>query len=260
MTQTEDGRVAAVTGAASGIGKAVAERFAKDGASLALVDINSEQLEVVAGNLEERYGVQVLSVVGDISDRSVCRRVFDEIVQWNVPDYWINNAGVLRLSPAEETTDDLFDTVMNTNFRSVFVLSTLYAKKVIELGRKGSIVNISSIHAVLSEPNASVYTAAKGAIEASSRTFASEWASQGVRVNCVRPGATYTELTTPIYTDEVTRAIYARVPMKRIAQASEIAQGVYFLASDLASYCTGTTLDIDGGYVMDGGLPEVVYA
>jgi NAD(P)-dependent dehydrogenase (short-subunit alcohol dehydrogenase family) len=260
MKKAEEKRVAAVTGAASGIGKAIAERFAKDGAALALVDINREALNLVAGDLEQRYGVHVLSVVGDISDRSVCKEVFAEIVHWNVPDYWINNAGVLRLSPAEETPDDLFDNVMNTNFRSVFLFSTLFAKKVIELGRKGSIVNISSIHAVLSEPNASVYTAAKGAIEATSRTFASEWASQGIRVNCVRPGATYTELTTPIYTDEVTRAIYSRVPMRRIAQASEIAEGVYFLASDLASYCTGTTLDIDGGYVMDGSLPEVVYS
>jgi len=259
MNTDKNVRIAAVTGAASGIGKAIAERFAQAGVALALIDRNQDQMHLVADDLEARYNVNVFEVVADVSDSNECRRAFLELVEWGVPDYWVNNAGILRLSEAVDTSDELFDSVMSTNFRSVFLFSTLFAAKLIDVGQTGSIVNISSIHAVLSEPNASVYTAAKGAIEASSRTFASEWAPHGIRVNCVRPGATYTELTTPIYTEEVTRAIHARVPMRRIAQASEIAEGVYFLASDASSYCTGTTLDVDGGYVMDGSLPEVVY-
>lgn len=254
-----DAGITVITGAASGIGKAVAERFAKSGDSLVLIDRDEAGIKEVASSLASRFAIQTREVLADLSDREDCHRAFEESIREGLPDRWINNAGILRLAEAVSTSDELFDSVMNTNFRSVFILSTLFAAKLIQADKRGAIVNISSIHALLSEPNAAVYTAAKGAIEASSRTFASEWARHGIRVNCVRPGATYTELTTPIYTEEIKRAIYARVPMKRIAEASEIAEAVYFLASDSSSYCTGTTLDVDGGYVMDGSLPEVAY-
>lgn len=118
---------------------------------------------------------------------------------------------------------------------------------------------MSSIHAVLSEPNASVYTAVKGGLEAMSRTFASEWASLGVRVNCVRPGATVTALTAELYTPEILAALAQRIPMRSPAQPEQIAAAICFLASDDADYCTGTTLDVDGGYVMHGGLPGTEY-
>lgn len=251
--------VGAVTGAGSGIGRAVANKFASVGADVAIVDVNPESAERAAKEISDSYGVRAAAFIADLSKPDECRRIFEAVCDWGEPNFWVNNAGILRLAPALETTDELFDSVMDTNFRSVFVLSTAFANHVIGRGAKGSIVNISSIHAVLSEPNAAVYTAAKGAIEASSRTFASEWAPLGVRVNCVRPGATYTELTNPIYSDAITKAIYQRVPMRRIAEASEIAEAVYFLVSDLSSYCTGTTLDVDGGYVMDGSLPDIVY-
>jgi len=259
MSGSSSSRVAVVTGAASGIGKAIAEKFASEGVQLGLIDVNEANLSQVVADLSQRHSVKVEAFVADLSDRAQCYDVVDRVFQWATPNHWVNNAGILRLATAEDTPDDLFDTVMNTNFRSTFVLSTRFAKKLLELGQTGSIVNISSIHALLSEPNAAVYTAAKGAIEAASRTFASEWASRGIRVNCVRPGATYTELTVPIYSEQITAAIYSRVPMRRIAEAREIAEGVYFLASDSASYITGTTLDIDGGYIMDGSLPEIAY-
>jgi NAD(P)-dependent dehydrogenase (short-subunit alcohol dehydrogenase family) len=259
MTSSREKLVGAVTGAGSGIGRAVANKFGSVGADVAIVDVNPDSAQRAAAEISDEYGVRSRAFVADLSDPAECRRVFDEVCEWGEPNYWINNAGILRLASALDTSDELFDQVMDTNFRSVFVLSTAFAARVIARGDTGSIVNISSIHAVLSEPNAAVYTAAKGAIEACSRTFASEWAPLGVRVNSVRPGATYTELTNPIYSEEIKRAIYQRVPMRRIAEASEIAEAVYFLASDLSSYCTGTTLDVDGGYIMDGSLPDIVY-
>jgi len=231
---TVDG-IAVVTGGGAGIGRAIARKFAGQGIDVAVIDIDAGSAASTVAQLEKECGVNARGFVADVSDRESCGRVFDEVCSWREPKYWINNAGILRLAPADDTPDHLFDTVMNTNFRSVFILSALFARRVKAQQGTGSIVNISSIHAVLSEPNAAVYTAAKGAIEASSRTFASEWASSGIRVNCVRPGATYTELTTPIYTDEIKRALYSRVPARRIAQASEIAEAVYFLASDASS-------------------------
>jgi NAD(P)-dependent dehydrogenase (short-subunit alcohol dehydrogenase family) len=256
---SEKAGMCAVTGGASGIGKAVAEKFASEGHDVAIIDVNETGAAAVAKRISHEFDVEVQVFIADLSDRDACRSLADQVFAWKHPGIWVNNAGILRLEPALESSDSVFDSVMDTNFRSMFVLSVEYAKRMIAAAQRGSIVNISSIHAVLSEPNASVYTAAKGAIEASARTFASEWASRGIRVNCVRPGATYTELTNPIYTEEIKNAVYSRVPMRRIADASEIAEAVYFLGSDRASYCTGTTLDVDGGYVMDGSLPGTEY-
>jgi NAD(P)-dependent dehydrogenase (short-subunit alcohol dehydrogenase family) len=129
----------------------------------------------------------------------------------------------------------------------------------ITAGKGGRIISISSIHAVLSEPNCDHYTASKGGIEAFSRTLASELAPHKITVNYIRPGATYTELTKPMYTDSVKRSLFERVPLKEIAQAEWIAAGAVFLAGDESRYMTGQHLTIDGGYVMDGSLPSTEY-
>jgi NAD(P)-dependent dehydrogenase (short-subunit alcohol dehydrogenase family) len=129
----------------------------------------------------------------------------------------------------------------------------------IQQQRGGRIISISSIHAVLSEPNCGHYTTAKGGIEAFSRTLATELAPHKITVNFIRPGATYTELTLPMYTDSVKRSLFERVPLKQIAEASWIAAGAVFIASDDACYMTGQSLTLDGGYVMDGSLPSAEY-
>ncbi len=129
----------------------------------------------------------------------------------------------------------------------------------VKQGGGGSMVFLSSIHASLSEPNCSAYTAAKGAIEAYGRTLATELAPHKIRVNMIQPGATYTELTTPMYTEAVKRALFERVTMKEIAKAEWIARGIVFLASDESRYMTGEILVMDGGYRMDGSLPNASY-
>ncbi len=118
---------------------------------------------------------------------------------------------------------------------------------------------MSSIHATLSEPSAGAYTAAKGGMEAFSRTAATELCPHRIRVNCIQPGATYTELTIPMYSESVKQALYERIPMKEIAQPEWIASGAVFLASDDSRYMTGQVLVLDGGYVMDGSLPGAAY-
>jgi NAD(P)-dependent dehydrogenase (short-subunit alcohol dehydrogenase family) len=123
----------------------------------------------------------------------------------------------------------------------------------------GKIINVSSIHATLSEPSCSAYTAAKGGMEAFSRTLATELAPYKINVNCIQPGATYSELTTPMYTDSVKKALFERVPLKEIAQPEWIAKGITFLASEDSRYMTGSVLVMDGGYVMDGSLPGAKY-
>ena len=154
---------------------------------------------------------------------------------------------------AERTLDDLYTP------ETTEMLAELRHQIQIAQGRGGRIIALSSIHAVLSEPSCSHYTAAKGGIEAFCRTLATELAPHKITVNFIRPGATYTELTVPMYTDAVVRSLFERVPMKQIAEASWIAAGAVYLASDEACYMTGQHLTIDGGYVMDGSLPGAKY-
>jgi len=174
-------------------------------------------------------------------------------------DILVNNAGIIRQSPIVDMAEEEWDLILRNNLKSVFLCSKAAARRLIDQKRGGRIISISSIHAVLSEPSCGHYTAAKGGIEAFSRTLATELAPHQVTVNFIRPGATYTELTNPMYTESVVRSLFERVPMKQIAQASWIAAGAVYLASDDSCYMTGQHLTIDGGYVMDGSLPGAKY-
>jgi NAD(P)-dependent dehydrogenase (short-subunit alcohol dehydrogenase family) len=252
-------RVAIVTGGGSGIGRAVAVQLAREGARVVVLDIDEPTARVTVEQITVAGGLAQW-VIADVGDERAVEAAFDAVeARYGVASVVVNCAGVLHVSPALETAVDEFDRVIRINLRSVFLVSTAAARRLRSAARGGSIVNVSSIHAVLSEPNASAYTAAKGGLEAISRTFASEWATLGIRVNCVRPGATITALTERLYTPAVLAGLAHRIPMGSPAQPHQVAAGICFLASDEADYCTGTTLDIDGGYVMHGGLPDVEY-
>jgi NAD(P)-dependent dehydrogenase (short-subunit alcohol dehydrogenase family) len=179
--------------------------------------------------------------------------------EWGSVDILVNNAGIILQASALEMTEQQWDKILSNNLKSCFLCSQVFARQLIQQGRGGRIVNISSIHAALSEPSASAYTAAKGGMEAFSRTLATELAPHKITVNCLRPGATYTELTVPMYTPEVKKALYMRIPLKEIAEPSWIADAIVFLASERARYITGQTLTVDGGYLMDGSLPGAEY-
>jgi NAD(P)-dependent dehydrogenase (short-subunit alcohol dehydrogenase family) len=174
-------------------------------------------------------------------------------------DILVNNAGIILQRAAIETSAEDWDRILRNNLRSCFLCSREAAKAMIKAGQGGKIINISSIHAAVSEPQACAYTAAKGGMEAFSRTLATELAPHKINVNCVEPGATYTDLTIPMYTDAVKKALYQRIPMQEIAQPEWIASGIVFLASEESRYMTGQVLVLDGGYIMDGSLPGAKY-
>lgn len=131
--------------------------------------------------------------------------------------------------------------------------------QMVKQGNGGRIINLSSIHAKIAEPQASPYTAAKGGIEAFTRTIATELAPYKITANILAPGATYTELTVPMYTPAVKEALYKRIPLKAIANPEDIACGALFMASDESWYMMGARICIDGGYKMDGSLPDAQY-
>lgn len=252
-------KIAIVTGGGSGIGKAVSLLLAREGAKVAVADLYRERAERVAEEIQTQGG-KVMGIAADVSAASDVDRMVEEVLkQWHGIDLLINNAGIILQAATVDMAEQQWDKILTNNLKSCFLCSKAAAKQMIRQGRGGRIVNISSIHAELSEPSAGAYTAAKGGMEAFSRTLATELAPHKITVNCVRPGATYTELTTPMYTETVKKALFTRIPLREIAEASWIADGIVFLASDRARYITGQTLTIDGGYLMDGSLPGAEY-
>lgn len=154
----------------------------------------------------------------------------------------VNNAGVILQAQVVDTKEEDWDRIIRNNLKSCFLCSREIVRQLIKQNKGGKIVNISSIHAVLSEPSTGAYTAAKGGMEAFSRTLATEVAKHKINVNCIEPGATYTELTVPMYTEGVTKALHERIPLKEIAQPEWIANGAVFLASEESRYMTGQVL------------------
>jgi NAD(P)-dependent dehydrogenase (short-subunit alcohol dehydrogenase family) len=254
-----NGKVAIVTGAASGIGKAIASAFADEGADIAVVDLQEAKGQAVVKTLKDKGRKSVFIKANASESREVSDMMNEVVKTLGGIDIMVNNAAVIRQSSLLDTTDELWDSILKNNLRSVFLCSREAARVMISQKRGGNIINLSSIHAVISEPSAGAYTAAKGGIEAFSRTIAAELAPHKIRVNYIRPGATYTELTIPMYTDSVKKALYSRVPMKEIAQPEWIASTAVFLASDDSRYMTGEGITVDGGYIMDGSLPGAEY-
>jgi NAD(P)-dependent dehydrogenase (short-subunit alcohol dehydrogenase family) len=253
------GKTAIVTGGGSGIGKAVCFLLAEEGAQVAVLDLHGNRASRVAADIQEQGGKATAITANASSAADVDSAINAVLEQWGGIDILINNAGIILQAPAVDTTEEQWNKILTNNLTSCFLFSKAVGRQMIRQKRGGRIVNVSSIHAELSEPSASAYTAAKGGMEAFARTLATELAPHKITVNCVRPGATYTELTVPMYTEAVKKALYMRVPLREIAEAAWIADGIVFLASERARYITGQILTIDGGYLMDGSLPGAEY-
>jgi NAD(P)-dependent dehydrogenase (short-subunit alcohol dehydrogenase family) len=252
-------KTAIITGAANGIGKAIAQAFAKEGADIVIFDIDETKANTVVAEARS-LGRRATFIPCDVGDSAQVRAAFEQAHKFlGRLDILVNNAGIIRFSRIVDMPEADWDFVLRTNLKSVFLCSQQAARLMIPQGSGGRIIAISSIHAVLSEPSCGHYTAAKGGIEGFCRTLATELAPHKITVNFIRPGATCTELTAPMYTASVKRSLFERVPLKEIAEPAWVAAGAVFLASDDSRYMTGQHLTIDGGYVMDGSLPSAEY-
>lgn len=252
-------KVGIITGAATGIGKAIAQLFHREGARVVVADLDDVRGDGVVADIKEQGG-EALFVKANVSEEpDVIRMIEKTLSVFGKIDIMVNNAGIIYQNLAVDTSAEWWDKILKNNLRSCFLCTREAARAMIKAGEGGKIVNISSIHATLSEPQACAYTAAKGGMEAFSRTLATELAPYKINVNCIEPGATFTDLTIPMYTESVKKALFERIPLKEIAQPEWIADGVVFLSSDEARYITGQVLVIDGGYIMDGSLPGAQY-
>lgn len=253
------GKVAIVTGGNSGIGKGIALMFAKEGAKVCIVGRNVERGLAVAEEIK-RIGSDAIFVQTDVGETDgvleYINRTVEEFGEINV---MVNNAALIHQARIVDLKEEDWDRIIKTNLRSVFLGSKYAAIQMIKQNKGGRIINLSSIHGTLSEPQAGPYTAAKGGIEAFTRTLATELAPHKITANILAPGATYTDLTIPMYTPAVKEALFKRIPLKAIANPEDIACGALFMASDESWYMTGSMITIDGGYVMDGSLPDAEY-
>lgn len=252
-------KVAIVTGGNAGIGKGIALMFAREGAKVCISGRNVGRGEKSAAELRE-LGTDAFFVQMDVARSEDMQSLIKQTVEkFGKLDIMVNNAAIIHQSRTVDLRDEDWDLVLSTNLRSVFLGSKYAAIQMIGQGHGGRIINLSSIHAKISEPQASPYTAAKGGVEAFTRTLATELAPHKITANILAPGATYTELTIPMYTPSVKEALYKRIPLQAIANPEDIACGALFMASDESWYMTGARICIDGGYEMDGSLPGAEY-
>jgi NAD(P)-dependent dehydrogenase (short-subunit alcohol dehydrogenase family) len=245
------GQVAVVTGAAVGIGGAVAEMFAREGARVVALDIDPHGLAAMEQRLVAA-GADTLALPADATSVPDIGRAIDAAAgRWGRIDVLVNNAGgFFKVVTVEEIADDEWDEILRLNLTSVFI-GCKAVLPIMKRQRRGRIVNVASIAGRSGNvPTAAHYAAAKGGILAFTRQVAREVAAHGITVNAVAPGTTGTPRVMRARTPEATRAIAAAIPVGRLGTPEEIAEAVLFLASGAASFVTGAVLDVNGGQAM----------
>jgi NAD(P)-dependent dehydrogenase (short-subunit alcohol dehydrogenase family) len=246
------GKSAVITGAAFGIGRATAVRFAEEGARLVLTDIQSDPLAAFAADLR-MGGAEVETVVGDVAREDDAKRMIQAAVdRYGRIDVLVANAGIIQLGDARESTAADWDQVMSIDGRGMF-LTCKFAIEAMAQSGGGAIVCLSSISGLAGQKRQSTYGPAKFVATGITKHLAIEWADRGIRVNAVAPGTIRTERVARMPEEpggaEYLAAIEKMHPMGRISAPSEVAAAIVFLASDEASFITGAVLPVDGGYL-----------
>ena len=238
-------RVALVTGGSRGIGRAIAEKFAKNGYNLVINYVSDNT------NLDEikerfsKYGVEVLLEKADVSNFNECEKmVTSAIEKFGKIDTLVNNAGITRDNLLMRMKEEDFDKVISINLKGTFNLTKLVTPYMMKK-RKGRIVNISSVVGVMGNAGQSNYAASKAGIIGFTKSVAKELATRNILANCVAPGFIATDMTS-VLNEKVKENISAQIPLKRMGTAEEIANAVYFLGGEENTYITGQTLNIDG--------------
>jgi glucose 1-dehydrogenase len=253
------GKNVLITGGSSGIGQAIAVRFAEYGANVAInylrqpEEAHDTEAQVHACVHKVRQeGVRDVLVGGDVSDEDdVVAMVAAAVDGLGGLDILVNNAGIQISRPSDELSSADFDRVLAVNLRGSFLCARQAIRQFLAEDRQGSIVNVSSVHQIIPKPDYLGYSTSKGGMQNLTRTLALEYAARGIRVNAIGPGATVTPINRAWIDDPVKRReVEEHIPMRRAGDADEMAGVTCFLASDLAAYITGQTIFVDGGLTL----------
>jgi glucose 1-dehydrogenase len=253
------GKVAVVTGGSSGIGQAIAIRLGEEGVNVAInyvgpvegAEATKEAIDIYMKKMSES-GSRPILVRADVSSEDEVAQMFARVLEeYGRVDYLVNNAGIQIAADSETLPVAHFDKVLAVNLRGAFLCSQGAIRHLLEVGRPGAIVNVSSVHQLIPKPRFLGYSVSKGGMQNLTRTLALEYASRGIRVNGIGPGATVTPINRSWVEDPAKRAMVERhIPMRRAGDAEEMAAVTAFLCSDEAAYITGQTLFVDGGLTL----------
>ncbi len=247
MGTTIEPRIAIVTGASRGIGRAIAQRLAADGRMVVLVSRSTEALEAVRQEIEQVGGAAEARPC-DIADSNALAGLVEDVANTHGRlDILVNNAGITRDGLVLRMSDEDFDAVIQVNLRSAFVACRAAARPMMR-GRFGRIINISSVTGIVGNPGQANYAAAKAGLIGMTKSLAKELGSKGITANVVAPGFVETSMLEAL-SSQVREQVTKALPVRRFGQPEEIAHAVSFVASDLSGYLTGQVLIIDGGLV-----------
>jgi NAD(P)-dependent dehydrogenase (short-subunit alcohol dehydrogenase family) len=244
------GKVAIVTGAASGIGAAITRQLVDEGAHVIGLDISTNGLKVI----ESELGDSFFGLVTDVTDENdVAAAVATSVERFGALDVAFNVAGAARAAPLVDLIESDWDFTVNIILKSIYLCTKHEARNMLSSGRSGAIVNTSSINAHMPLFSGSAYAAAKAGVEMFTKNAALELGCNGIRVNAILPGLVHTQLTEwAILNDDLRQDFLDRIPLHRVAVPADIAGPSLYLASEDASYITGSSLVVDGGWELTG--------
>ncbi|MGD0517394.1 MAG: 3-oxoacyl-[acyl-carrier-protein] reductase [Thermoguttaceae bacterium] len=239
------GQAAIVTGAAKGIGRAIAITLARCGAKVACIDINTESLAETVNTIRAAGGTAE-PIACDVTDSDRVGAVVDEVVKlWGGLQILVNNAGITRDNMIMRMKDDQWDAVININLKGTFLFTRAAAKPMMK-GRQGRIINIASVSGLMGNPGQANYSASKAGVIGLTRTVSRELAGRNITINAVAPGFIATDMTAALG-EEILQEVRKQIPLGRLGDPQDVADAVLFLASDAASFITGHILTVDGG-------------
>jgi len=246
--QEFDSRVAIVTGAGQGIGEATVRAFVAAGACVVLVDVLEEELARVTADIDQPH--RIMSAVVDVSDRPAVDRLMDDVLsRFGRMDALVNSAGIRGLGTVANIDIDLWRRVHAVNLEGTLNTCQAFAQRVIEAGRPGAIVNLTSVAGLMGVPGRAAYVSTKHAVVGLTREMAMEVGRQGLRVNAIAPGMIRTAMTKTMLAEPADAERSAAIhPLGRIGEPAEVAAAILFLCSDRASFVSGAILSVDGGY------------
>jgi len=252
MDELLSDRTAVVTGGASGNGRAISVAFAEAGADVVVADLREEPREsgTPTHDLVEEAGSGAAFVECDVTDLDSLEAAVDAADEFGGVDVMVNNAGIFRSETFLEVTPEEYEGLMDVNVRGVFFGTQYAARKMIEEGRGGSVINLSSVAGLEGSANYVTYCTSKGAVRLLTYATAAELGPEGVRVNAIHPGLIETSMTTddvPIVGTEAGESFLEQIPSRRFGTPEDVADAALYLASDLADYVNGESLVVDGG-------------